>query len=82
MKTKEAVLKVLRDTEKSKYWLAMQLEVRPIMVSHYIRPVKPCKMSKPTADKFEGLFDIKITDVYNPIKEVTDDTNDTPGGTE
>ncbi len=68
MKTKKAVLRVLKKTRNSKYWIAKQLGVRPIMISYYIRPVKPCKMSKLTADKFEAIFNIKITDVYNPIK--------------
>jgi len=80
MKTKEAVLKVLKDTGKSKYWLAMQIEVRPIMISNYIRPVAPCKMSKPTASRFTALFDIVIDDIYNPMKEINDDTVVVPGG--
>ena len=71
--TKKAVLLVLKDTKRSKYWLAQQLEVQPIMISHYIRPVKPSRMSKKTADLFEQLFTIKITDVYNPIKPIKED---------
>ena len=71
--TKKAVTLVLKDTKRSKYWLAKQLEVQPIMINHYLRPVRPSRMSKKTADIFERLFTIKITDIYNPIKEIIDD---------
>ena len=81
MKTKEAIFHVLQETKVSKYRLAMQLGVRPIMINHYIRSVKPCKMSKLTADKFEDIFDIKIIDMYNPIKGMTHGTNDTSNET-
>lgn len=76
MKTKEAVKKVLKDTGKSKYWLAKQLGVGPIMINHYIRPVLPCRMSVATAKKFTVLFDIEIEGAYNPIKEVDDEDKD------
>jgi len=78
--TKQAVILVLKDTKRSKYWLAQQLEVQPIMINHYLRPVRPSRMSKKTADIFERLFTIKITDMYNPIKEIpsNDDTEGLP----
>jgi len=79
METKKAVLKVLKDTGKSRYWIAKQIEVNPIMVSHYIRENKPCRMSVKTAAKFKEAFDIEITNAYNPIKEVVDDTTSIPG---
>lgn len=68
MNTKQAVISVLKETKRSKYWLAKQLGVQPIMISNYIRERKPSRMSKPTADTFEQLFGITIDDVYNPIK--------------
>jgi len=75
--TKQAVTLVLKETKRSKYWLAQQLEVQPIMINNYLRPVRPSRMGVKTAEIFERLFTIKITDVYNPIKEVVDD--DTKG---
>lgn len=68
--TREAVLQVLRETKRSKYWLAQQLEVQPIMINNYIRKKKPNRMGKKTADIMERIFLIKISDMYNPIKEV------------
>lgn len=80
MTTKEAVLKVLKDTGMSRYWLAHQIEVRPIMISNYVRMAKPCRMSIPTATRFTAIFDIAIDDIYNPIKAVNDDTEVVPSG--
>jgi len=68
--TKKAVMLVLKDTKRSKYWLAQQLEVQPIMISNYLRPVRPSRMGIKTAELFKQLFTIEITDVYNPIKEI------------
>ena len=75
--TKKAVTLVLKDTKRSKYWLAQQLEVQPIMINNYLRPVRPSRMGRKTAALMERLFTIKITDIYNPIKEIIDD--DTKG---
>lgn len=66
--TKNAVLTVLRDYDKTPYWLSKQLGKAPIMISNYIREEKSCKMSKKTAKKFTKLFDIEISDIYNPTK--------------
>lgn len=68
--TKEAVLLILRETGCSKYRLAKNLDVNPIMINNYIRDVKPSKMSKPTASLMKQFYGITITDIYNPIKEV------------
>lgn len=63
--TKEAVLKVLEDTSKSKYWLAGILGRRPIMINNYL---KGTRMSESTASIMLEKFSIKITDVYKLSK--------------
>jgi len=63
--TKEAVLHILKEMQLSKYRLAQMINVKPIMVNNYIRDNKPCKMGVTTAQNFEALFQIKITDVYS-----------------
>lgn len=68
--TKQAVLKVLRDMHWSKYKLAQEMGVRPIMISNYLKDEKPTKMSGRTADRFEDTFGIEITDAYRPTKEL------------
>lgn len=68
--TKEAVKLVLTETKCSKYRLAHNLGVQPIMITNYLRKVKPSKMSIPTAAKMEQLYSINITDIYDPIKPV------------
>lgn len=69
MTTKEAILYILTTTNESKYWLAIhKLKVAPIMINNYIRAEKPCKMSKKTAKKFAEIFNIEISDIYNPTK--------------
>lgn len=69
--TKEAVKKVLRDNPLlSRYALAKSLSLQPIMITNYLRKHKPSRMSITTADIFKELYNITITDVYNPIKKV------------
>lgn len=65
--TKEAVIFVLRDKDISKYRLAQTLGIQPIMVDNYMNNTR---MGKKTADKFETLYDIEISDVYNNRKPV------------
>lgn len=80
MKTKQAILKILKGTGKSKYWLAKQIGVKSIMIDNYIRTVKPCKMGIATAKRFTSIFSIDIDDIYNPIKAIDDDTETVPSG--
>lgn len=72
--TKSAVLYVLKEKGISKYALAKSVGRNPIMVDFWIREKKPSRMSKPTADKFTEVYGIIITDIYNPIKEVDDES--------
>ena len=67
MKTKDAILQVLSGrAAPSKYALAKAIGVRPIMVSHYLTG---SRMKQGTADKFQEIFGIEITDVYSPTQD-------------
>ena len=60
--TKDAVISVLEGTRWSKYKLAQELGVRPIMISNYLK--QGTKMGKATAERFTAKFDITISDIY------------------
>lgn len=67
MKTQVAVLKALSGRESpTKYAVAKQLGVRPIMIDHYLNG---SRMKQDTADRFQELFGYEITDVYNPTQD-------------
>lgn len=74
--TRKAVIKVLQDNRWSNYRLAQELGLRPIMITNYLREHKPSKMSSRTALNFERLFDIEITDPFDPraVRKIKDDT--------
>ncbi len=63
MKTKAAVLQVLNDNSISRYRLAKNLKVQPIMISNYIN--KGTRMGVVTATQFEAVYGITISDVYD-----------------
>lgn len=69
MNTREAVMVVLLREGISKYRLAKNLGIQPIMVDNYLGP-KSTRMSKPTADKFTSLYNIEISDVYQSRKNI------------
>lgn len=67
--TESAVIHVLVNAmANSKYHLATMLQIRPIMISNYLH--KGTRMGRTTADKFEALYDIEITDVYDPRSKI------------
>jgi len=68
--TRTAVLKVLKETGMSKYRLAKELGIQPIMINNYL---KKTRMGKVTAERFELIFNIRIKDVYDPIKILEDE---------
>ena len=76
MKTRDAILHVLgKASGPSKYGLAKLLKVQPIMVDHYLNG---SRMKQDKADKFEHLFGIKLTDVYDPTKDALERLKNDP----
>jgi predicted transcriptional regulator len=69
MPTKEAVQTILKENRWSKYRLAKQLGVRPIMIDNYL---KTTRLGGENADKFKSRFDIEITDAYRPSQDMLD----------
>lgn len=61
---KDAVAHVLETRELSKYALAKQLQVSPIMIDRYLKDTS--KMGPDTAKRFSFLFNITIEDVRRP----------------
>lgn len=70
--TKAAVMHVLISKDWSKYRLAQEMGVRPIMIDNYLK--KGTRMSEATATRFEDNFGIEIIDVYTNRKPINDDT--------
>lgn len=65
MKTKDAVALVLEQEQLSKYRLAQMLDMAGVVsVNQWLRGT--C-MSEKTANKFYQLFNIRISDVYEPL---------------
>jgi predicted transcriptional regulator len=65
MNTHDAVLHVLKEENISKYKMANMIDVKPIMIDHYLYKTR---MRKDTADRFEAVYGIKIDDVYPTAK--------------
>lgn len=59
--TGEAVAKVLKMKNISKYKMAQQIGVSPIMISNYL---SGSKMRQKIADTFETYYGIEISDVF------------------
>ena len=73
MKTKDAVALVLEREGLSKYRLAKNLDMAGVAsVNQWLRGTK---MSEKTAEKFASLYNITISDVYEPLS-----ASDTTGG--
>jgi len=70
--TKDAVMHTLVSRGWSKYRLAQELGVRPIMIDNYLK--KGTKMGEKTATRFEDTLGIEITDTYNPKAKVQNDS--------
>ena len=67
MKTQDALLNVLsRRDAPTKYAVAQLLKVQPIMIDHYLNG---SRMRQDKAELFQEIFDIEITDVYNPTAD-------------
>lgn len=67
MNTKDAVHHVLVTTRKSKYRLARDLGVAPIMIDNYLNGTR---MGVERAKTFLDLFNIVIEDVYDPVSHI------------
>ncbi len=63
MNTKDAVLKVLLDTGISRYRMAKDLNLQPIMIKNYID--KGTRMGRATAERFESKYGEKISDIFD-----------------
>jgi hypothetical protein len=67
MKTNEAILKILSMRDgPTKYALSKVLSVQPIMIDHYLNG---SRMKQEKAGIINEVFDIEITDVYDPTKK-------------
>ena len=76
MKTSQAIVQVLTGKDApSKYALPKALDVRPIMIDHYLNG---SRMKQKNADKFESLFGIKLSDVYSPTSDAMERRKDEP----
>ena len=71
MNTKAAIRHVLTVTQKSKYRLARDLDIAPIMIDNYMNSTR---MGIKTYEKFKNLFpNTIIDDVYDPVSHITED---------
>lgn len=64
MKAQDAVAHVLETRALSKYALAKQLQISPIMIDRYLKDKS--RMGPTTAKRFHFLFSITIEDVRRP----------------
>lgn len=64
MNTYEAISYVLKEEGISKYKLAHEIAISPIMVSNYL--TKGTRMRKDTAARFKARYNIDVTDSYPP----------------
>jgi len=62
MNTKDAVLQVLNEQDISRYRMAKELNIQPIMIKNYID--KGTRMGVKTAAKFLDLYNIEISDIF------------------
>lgn len=63
MKTRDAVIHVLKEEGISKYKLAKDIGCTPIMINHYLNITR---MRQGIADRFKLAYGIDIDDVYPP----------------
>ena len=69
MKTRDAVIHVLKEEGISKYKMAKDIGVQPIMINHYLNK---CRMRQDTANRFQLVYGIEIDDVYPPKTVIED----------
>lgn len=69
MITKNAVAKVLKEEDISKYRMAKDLDKQPIMIDNYL---KGTRMGVKTAEKFLTLYGVEISDAYTNRKVINE----------
>ena len=72
--TKAAVLFILADRKISKYRMAKDIGVQPIMIDNYSGP-RGTKMGEATAKRFEDIYGIEIIDTYTVRKNNGSETS-------
>ena len=68
MLTKDAVFRVLSTEGISKYRLAKEIGVQPIMIDNYLD--HGTRMGVATAKKFTEVYAIEVDDIFNNRKAV------------
>jgi len=66
MTTRKAIIKVMVMHNKSRYRIAKDLEVSPIMITNYLKEEGNSVMGVKTANKFFNIYNIEISDIFNP----------------
>ena len=62
---REAIIHLVNDRELSKYRIAKELGVQPIMINKYLDGSRP---RQGAADRMEDTYGIEVTNVYKPAK--------------
>ena len=74
MTTRKAVIKVMVMHKKSRYRIAKDLGISPIMITNYLKEEDNSVMGTKTADKFFAIYNIEISDIFNPTVIPSDDS--------